>query len=276
MSQFLIYNGTLMKEDECRIHPDNRSFRYGDGLFETMKVVDQKILLKQYHFERIESGMKILKLRLPSEADRNGLEEMILQLCSKNETGKAARVRLNVFRKSSNEFEESAEFMIQCWPIDPLNLKLNEKGWSIGVYPVARKSCDQFANIKSNNYLPYSMAALHAKEHNLDDCLVLNSFDRICDSSIANIFWVKNNQLFTTPLAEGCVSGVMRRHIIENVSSLGYTLHQTPLTAEVLHRAEEVFLTNAIVGIRWVAKFEDKSYGNTFASNLYSSLISTI
>ena len=145
---------------------------------------------------------------------------------------------------------------------------LNENGLVIDIFPDARKSNDAFSNLKSANYLPYVMAAIWAKENKLNDALILNQHERICDATIANIFWVKDEKIFTPPLIEGCVAGVMRKKILE----LALNITEMNLTESNLINVDEVFLTNTITGIRWVKQFRDKVYDNKIAEKIFTQI----
>ena len=142
-------------------------------------------------------------------------------------------------------------------------IELNEKGLVIDVFPEARKSCDKFATIKSNNCLPYIMAAIYGKQHRLNETIILNAKDRVADTTIANLFIVDDKKLITPPLSEGCVCGVMRKHIID--MDLPFKVIERPLTIADLENADEIFLTNAITGVRWVGQFRENNYGNAAA-----------
>ena len=143
----------------------------------------------------------------------------------------------------------------------------------IDIFPDARKSIDRFSNLKSANYLPYVMAAIWAKENKLNDALILNQHDRICDATIANIFWVKDENIFTPPLSEGCVAGVMRKKILEfAIRHSGFLVPESVLTEDILLQADEVFLTNTITGIRWVKECRGKIYKNTISSKIFTEL----
>ena len=149
----------------------------------------------------------------------------------------------------------------------------NENGLIIDIFPDARKSIDVFSNLKSSNFLPYVMAAIWVKENKLNDALILNQHDRICDSTIANVFWVKDNNIFTPPLSEGCVAGVMRKKILEMAAlNPDYLVEETVLSQEILLQADEVFLTNAIAGIRWIKEFRNKIYKNTISGKIFALL----
>ena len=141
----------------------------------------------------------------------------------------------------------------------------------INIFPDAKKSVDAFSNLKSANYLGYAMGALWAKENKLNDALILNSYDRVCDATIANVFWVKESKIYTPPLSEGAIAGVMRRIIINARQDITESL----LTEDILKDADEVFLTNVITGIRWVKQFRKKTYTNNIASRLFAELIQT-
>jgi branched-chain amino acid aminotransferase len=108
----------------------------------------------------------------------------------------------------------------------------------------------------------YEKAEKFANENNLDDSLILNEYGHICESTIANIFWIKDNMIYTPPLSEGCVAGVMRKYLMEKMRDAGYGIQEKKLSIEELFGAEEVFFTNAIRGIRGVTKFRDKIYTN--------------
>ena len=151
--------------------------------------------------------------------------------------------------------------------------ELNENGLVTGVYPKARKALDGFANLKSNNYLPYTMAALHAQKQHWNDAFVLNTTGNICDATIANVFIVKNQVVFTCPLQEGCVAGVMRRFLLQNMAANGFSCQEQIITVEDLLTANEVFLTNTIKGMRWVAHCDEVSYTNRLTTKIFQALL---
>jgi branched-chain amino acid aminotransferase len=265
------YDGQLLRSDTPLFTAANRSFRYGDGLFETMMVRDGRLCLSTYHFDRLFSGMQFLSLR--KTFTRQDLEAQILELCQKNGNPPRSRVRMVVFRDvGAYPISPTPHFIIESWPL-PGETALNDKGLIIDVFPDGRKACDTLANLKSNNYLLYTLATLYAQKYVLDDCLVLNSQDRIADSTIANLFYVKNGQFYTPPLSEGCVAGVMRRYLLENMPHAGFPIVEKSVTPEDLLNADEIFLTNAIRGIRWVSSFRMTKLTNSLTASIYKQLI---
>lgn len=275
MPLFVNYNGTLVGEDTPLVRAGNRGLRYGDGVFETMKVIEGEIRLGKYHFERLFESLHSLQFTLPDEFTPDYLKAQILLLTDTNRVRDAARVRISCFRKEGNLYQLSApspDFIIEAVSLSGTNLELNKTGLAVDIYPEARKSCDRFASIKSNNYLPYLMGALFARQHKLDDALILNTWDRICDSTISNIFWIRQNRIYTPPLSEGCIGGVMRRHLLQLLPAHGFKVEHQPLTVDELNEADEVFLTNALSGIRWVGVFRTCKYKNNISQSLYSIL----
>lgn len=269
-----------MPANEPVLLADNKSYRYGDGLFETMKVIHEKICLEKYHFERFFSSLQLLQMELPELLTAEKLRQQVLQLCKKNNCSGLARVRLSAFRGNGGIFEGSDEmqYLIECWPLNESVDRLNENGLIIDIYPDARKSCDSFSNIKSANFLPYVMAARYAKQNKWNDCLVLNVNDRIADSTIANVFLVKGEKIITPRLSEGCINGVMRRYLLEKIREADFEMRieEGLLTVDDLLSADEVFLTNAIQGLKWVAGFRDKKYSSIATTKIYSRFIQTI
>ena len=120
------------------------------------------------------------------------------------------------------------------------------------------------------------MASIYAKEKKINDCLVLNVYDRVCDASIANVLWVKNDMIFTPPLSEGCIAGVMRRYLIEKTQGARHKIQEKVCGVNDLENADEIFLTNAIQGIRWVKQFRNKRYVNRRVKEVNNFLNKTI
>ncbi len=262
---YISLNGKIQPGDEPALLVSNRGYRYGDGLFETIRVTDEKIILEHYHFERLFSGLLLLQFEIPKLFTQEKLTEEILNLCKKNECEQLARVRLSVFRGNGGLYDEerALQYVIECWPLAETADTINENGLIIDIYPEARKSCDVFSNLKSSNFLLYTIAAAYAKENKLNDCLLLNTNGNIADSTIANVFIIKEGIVITPAITEGCVNGVMRRYLIEKLRSFDYEIREEAINITDLEEADEIFLTNAIKGIRWVKHFRDKIYVNT-------------
>jgi len=265
-------NGKMVPTTKASVPPGDHSYRYGHGLFETMKITDGRIQLAGLHFERLFHGLSILKIRIPVHFTREALETEIINLCKKNNCEQLARVRLSISGGEGGLYDgnEKLNYLVECWPLaGPMN-ELNENGLVINIFPDAKKSCDVFSNLKSSSHLPYAMAAAFARENKLNDCLLLNVYDRVCDSTIANVFWIKEGQVCTPPLSEGCIAGVMRRHVMEKLRADGCKLQEKICEIHDLEGADEIFLTNAIRGIRWVKEFRNKNYSNKIVKEVSS------
>lgn len=259
-----------MSADQPLFTAQNRSFRYGDGVFETIKVYKSKILFEQFHFDRLFLGLRMLQINFSFRSEE--LSEAIRALCETNRCLQLARVRLTVYRDN----QDQAGYVIEATSVSQDVNDWNGKGLAVGLFPYARKNADAFSNLKTANFLPYVLADLFAKENGLDDALVLNCFNNVADSSKANIFLLRNNEVYTPALHQGCVSGVMRRFLIDGLKEKGYRIHQEEISEQDLLSAEEMFLTNSIYDLRWVRSFKTKNYSceNTLA--IYNQFISTI
>jgi branched-chain amino acid aminotransferase len=275
MSDYLLYNGSLCKSNEPLITADNRGLRYGDGLFETLMVTGGTIRFKDWHFERLFNGLKLLAFELPAHFTPQYIADQIMALCKKNRHG-TARIRINIVRGNGGLYDPENHFpncIIQSWALPNEGFQLNENGLVTGIYDAAKKTMDSFCNIKSNNYLSYTMGALYAKKHQWNDAFILNTAGRICDATIANVFIIKNEILYTCPLYEGGVAGIMRRYLLANLATNGFTVKEEPITVEDLLAADEVFLTNAIKGIRWVSHCGEIVYKNRVTTSIYKKLL---
>lgn len=273
------YNGKLYKEGTPVIGTDNRGLRYGDGLFETMKYSNGKLILADEHFARLWKGMQLLQFEIPKHFTPSILEEGVLQLLKKNNHQKNARVRITICRGDGGLYDainHQPNYILQTWPLPLDNGTWNSNGLVLGIYEDAKKSSDRFCNIKHNNYLPYVMAALHAKQQKWNDAIILNTSGNVCDTTIANIFFIKDEVLYTPALSEGCVAGIIRNELISILKKEGYTVVEKKITTEELFAADEIFLTNSIYNMRWVQRIGDKTFSNSTIQKIYSTILPTI
>lgn len=275
---YISFNGKITPADQPVLLASNRGYRYGDGLFETMKLDKGVILLEELHFQRLLNGLELLKFDLPKLFSTSKLAAAIIQLAEKNQVLELGRVRLSLFRGNGGLYDadRTVQYLIECWSLPDSFSRLNENGLEIGIYPDARKQVDLFSGLKSANFLPYTMASLYAKENKLNDCLLLNQDGHIADSTIANLFIVKDGQFLTPGPEQGAVDGVMRKYLVREMLAAGYKVTEAPVSVSALEAADEVFLTNAIHGIKWVRRFGNTIYNNRYSSEIYSRIIQTI
>jgi branched-chain amino acid aminotransferase len=276
MSFFSNWNGEVLKNEEIRISPDNRSFRYGDGCFETIKVINEQILLQDLHFERLFSSLQLLKFSIPDFFSAEYLKEQIIRLVKINHHEKIARVRLVVFSGDGGLYDlqnRNVNFIIQSWPGNITSNYYNTVGLKTDIFLDAKKTADLFSPIKSNNYLGYAMAALWGQEHQLDDCILTNSSNRIADATIANVFIVQGGIIKTPAITEGCINGVMKKYLLNCLRKESFQHLETKITLEELMTATEIFLTNAMYGIRWVKSFGQNNYSNSLSALLHKRFI---
>ena len=275
MTDYLLYNGRFYKNEVPLVTADNRGLRYGDGLFETLKFSRGEILMKDWHLERLFSGMDMLQFERPALFTPQQLADQVAALCKKNKH-QTARVRINVFRGNGGLYDpenHSPHCIIQSWALPGNGFELNENGLVTGIYEDARKSIDGFSHLKSNNYLPYAMAALHAKKQQWNEAFLLNSAGRICDATIANIFIIKNEAIYTPSLQEGCIAGIMRRFLLETLPLHGFRIEETSITRDDLLAADELFVTNAVRGLRWVKECGPSVYTNRLTTQIFARLL---
>lgn len=271
---FFLFNNQLLAAGTPILGPRSRCVRYGEGLFETMRVVEGKIALENFHFERLFQSMKLLGWHIPALLSPSLLQEAVLKICRKNKL-QNARVRLQVFAGEGGAFEGTdahPQWLIECWPLESPHWVLNENGLDIGIFTLGRKAVDAFSAIKSSNYLLYLQAARYARQEKLNEVLVLNQFGRICDATISNIWCMKGEKATTPPLTEGGIAGTMRRLLLERLPHCGIAVSEKALSPEELLDADAVFLSNAIRGIRWVKRLEDRVFEPGMISKIQQEL----
>ncbi len=273
---FLFYDGKIIRSDKLFISPNNRSFRYGDGFFETIKLVNGTILNEKLHMERLFHSLLVLQFIPPNYFNVDYILQSIHNLVQKNQHHILARIRITIFRGEGGIYDQQNHFphlIIQSWELNPSNNKLNENGLDIGIFKLAVKSADHYSSLKTNNYLPYVMGALWAKEHHLNDAILLNAAGNIADATIANVFIVSDGIIKTPSLSEGPVDGVMRKFLIDQLKNNQFEVEEGVVSVEELQHANEIWLTNAIYGIRWVKQFGDINYSNQVALRIFNQFL---
>lgn len=261
--RYININGSLLKETEAGVPYDSRAVRFGYGLFETMLIIDGEIKLNTFHFDRLMNGIAQLKLVLPELMDRQWMEQEVMKTVRHNKMEKLCRVRFHVYAGRGGLFDgQSAwtEFIIETHAIETDLLQLNPEGYKLIYAEGLAKSPNDISNLKTSNAMIYALAARQAKAKNVDNALMLNTYGNVIETTLANIFCVKDDIIYTPPLTEGCVAGVMRRYLLQQLPTKGFNISERPFTKEFLQSADAVFTTNAIRRLKWIGNIEGKEY----------------
>lgn len=275
MAQFIHHNGVISAASSSAVTITNRSFRYGDGLFESIRIASNRPQFLKEHLKRLHAGMQVLKMNMHPLLNEAFLEASIIELSLKNNIGPGGRVRLTVYRNEGGLYTpdtNEVSYFIETEPLEDINYVLNSKGFTIDLYSEFKKQLHVLSNIKSANSILYVMASINRKQLGLDECLILNDKHCIIEGISSNIFAVKNGVLYTPPVADGCVDGVMRRKIIEIAQANRIAVYEISIMQNVLLGADELFLTNAVHGIRWIVAYKQKRYFNNTSKKLIEKL----
>lgn len=267
-SNYCIFNGHLVSLYEPYISFQNRAFRYGDALFESIRLANGKIMFLSDHITRLKLGMTVLRMNVPAEFKTENIQALINELLEQNHIQGNARIRLTVFRNEGGYYAPETNdisFLIETEALETKGYELNQKGLWVDIYADIKKQINKLSNIKSTNALHYVMAGLAKQSMNLDECLLVNDNGFICEAISSNIFVVKNGTLFTAPLSEGCVAGIMRKHVLNLAHQHKILYFENQITINTLMNGDELFLTNSIRGIQWVGQFKHKYYTNKTA-----------
>ncbi|MEB0261460.1 MULTISPECIES: aminotransferase class IV [unclassified Mucilaginibacter] len=274
MPVYINFNGEIIPADSQLLTIANRAFRYGDGLFESMRVMKGKLKFPELHAERLQKGMKALKIDGYSQADSWFLKEKVEELARRNKI-KHGRLRLTVFRDAEGLYAPTQNKMAYCLEIQPIEEPryfLNERGLIMDVYTELPKPLNWLSNIKTCNSLIYVMAGIYKQQNKLDDVFLINQNRYLCEANSSNIFVWYQNHLYTPALSEGCVEGVMRKVVIQLALDNNIPVTEAQINPEILNEADEVFLTNATKGIQWVMGYGVKRYFNRISKTLMDEL----
>lgn len=273
--QYLLFNDEFHAVDAPILTASNRSFKFGDGLFESMRMIDNKLQFADFHADRLVGGMKVLKIDGHALMDDYFLRQKTADLVKKNRWNGNVRFRLSVYREGAGVYTpeiNKAGYVLEGIPLTSNHYELNSKGLIIDVYDEIAKPINKLSNYKTSNALPYVMAGIFKSQNRLDEAMILNQNGFLCESISANVFVVYNDQIYTPALTEGCVSGVMRSAIMQLCKMNDLNLIEAQINPEILKEAEEVFITNATQGIQWVMGYGRKRYFNEVSKFLIDKL----
>jgi len=271
----VIFNNDYYKETEVPINHQNRAFRYGDGLFETIRLVDGKPVFVKNHVQRINEGLKLLEINIPDLLTNGKLESELINLAKLNGVEKGGSARLTIWRDSSGKFmplNDNSAFLLEIEPFPENKFTLNKTGFSIDIFQDMKKQVNKLSKFKHLNSQMNVLASVFARKHEMDDCLLINDEGLIIESTNSNIFIVRNGTLYTPPLSDGCVGGTMRMHLINAALQLNIGTYESSLNQQHLLMSDEVLLTNAIRGVQWVNAFKHKRYFSTMAEMLIEKI----
>lgn len=271
-------NGKIVsKTDEIAIE-NNRGFLYGDALFETVRVVDNKILFLEDHYFRLMSSMRILRMEIPMEFTMEFFQEELQKTVSAlpHQAGNAFRVRFTVYRAGGGKYlpdNKNIGFIATAEVLENEVYVLNKDIYEIELYKDFYVTAHLLSNLKTTNRLINITGSIFAEENGYQNCLLINDAKNIVEGLNGNVFVVKENVVKTPPLSDGCVKGVMRKQVIELLNkNAEYIIEEASVSPFELQKADEIFFTNAIAGIQSVTKYRKKEYQNNLAKDLIVKL----
>jgi branched-chain amino acid aminotransferase len=268
-------NGQIKDGDSISFNQLKRGFNFGDGLFETIRVFNGKSIFLDAHFNRISSGLEVLKIKQNYSFNLNSLHRHINELLLYKNIKHGGKVKVYVFRGGLGTYKPESNqmsFIIEATDLEHNIYKLNKNGYLVDIYNDYSKTVNQLSFFKTSNSLLYVLAAVMASENNLDDLFIVNEKSEIIESSNSNIFLFKDEVLLTPPLNSGCIHGVMRTEVIRAAGDLGIKVLESNVYKEDLEKSREILLSNVICGIRWVGGYKKKRFYNSISKKIIEKL----
>lgn len=270
-------NGKLVEDQNAQISVNNRGLAYGDSVFETIRVINNKVMFWEDHYFRLMASMRIMRMEIPSNFSPEFLEERILELIKANNLeNKPARLKLSVYRKPGgfyNPETRDIEYFMSVLPInDPFYL-LKENKYEVELFKDHFITSGLLSTIKTNNRAVNVLGSIFASENAYENCLLLNEKKNVVEALNGNIFLVKEKTIKTPALEDGALNGITRKKLVEIIKQLSeYTVEETSISPFELQKADELFITNVVVGIQPITKYRKKEFENKVAKDLLSKL----
>jgi branched-chain amino acid aminotransferase len=257
------FNGTLLDSNANVLH-QNRGLLYGDGVFETLKVVEGKILFFEDHYFRLMAAMRIVRMEIPMNFTLEYLEEQVLTLAKSNKCEQSARVRITVYRNDGGFYlptNNSISFFIHATALVQSIYRIDEKPYEVDLYKDFYIAKQLLSTLKTTNKMIHITGSIYANENDLDNCILLNDSKNVVEALQGNLFMRMGNTLITPPISEGCLNGIMRKQIL-NLAKKETDLEviEEVISPFDLQKADELFITNVIKGIQPITKYRKKEF----------------
>ena len=266
------FNVDILDQEKFSLTAENRGFKYGDAVFETIKVVNNKVIFWEDHYFRLMASMRMLRMKIPMSFTLEFLEKEILSLVKANNTLQKSRVRLTIFRKDGGLYTPKTneiDFLVEASELNQ-NIKNDYK---IDVFKDFYSYSGLLSTIKTNNKMLNTLASVFAKENDLDNCILINEKKGVVEVTNGNIFIVKDNVVKTPATTEGCIKGIVRKKVLEIISkNEEFKVEETSISPFEIQKADEVFITNAIIGIQPVTQYKKKTFKVDFSKKIAKNL----
>ncbi|MEH6405825.1 MAG: aminotransferase class IV [Leeuwenhoekiella sp.] len=257
--------------------PHNRALLYGDAVFETVRCYGGKIYFWEDHYFRLMASMRILRMEIPMTFTLENLQEEIIQtINASNLQNEAASVRITVYRNEGGKYlpeDNSVGYFAFAKALSTSFYILNENKYEVELYKDHYVNADLLSTLKTTNKIVHVTGSIYAKENGYANCLLINNKKTIAEALNGNLFLVKDNHVKTPPLEEGCLRGIVRKQLIDIIGKLEkYTFEEVAISPFELQKADELFITNTIVGIQPITKYRKKEYKHDVAKDLLGKL----
>jgi branched-chain amino acid aminotransferase len=270
-------NGKLFSSEAEILTHKNRGLKYGDALFETLRCIKGDLFFWEDHYFRLMASMRILRMEIPMEFTMEFLEEEIKNTIVENQLeNEAVRVRVTVFRNDGGLYSpltNTVSYLIEVEKMESPFYLISENPYEVELFKDYYVNRDMLSNLKSTNKLLNVVASVYAQENGYDSCLLINTDKQVVEAIGGNLFVVHGDTIKTPPLADGCLDGIIRKKIIEIVEATeAYQFVEESISPFELQKADELFITNSIVGIQPISKYRKKVFKNEIGKNLVGKL----
>lgn len=271
------FNGITQRREDAKLSLKNRGFTYGDSVFETIRVVNNKIIFWEDHYFRLMASMRIMRMEIPLTFSPEFLEEQIKEIvASNNMENSGARIRFTVYRREGGYYTpitRDIDYIIEVNSLESSFYLLNKEPYEIELFKDHYVNSGLLSTIKTNNRAVNVLGGIYASENGYNNCLLLNEKKMIVEALNGNIFLVKDRVIKTPPVNEGSLNGIIRKQLISIIKLIeGLDLKETAISPFELQKADELFITNVIVGIQPVTKYRKKDYVAKIAGDLLTKL----
>ncbi len=272
------FNGNIAQEEN--ILTQNRVFLYGDGVFETVKIINNKILFLEDHYFRLMASMRVVRMEIPMNFTMEYFEEQILNLVQQKNIASSARARITVFRNDGGLYlpkTNEVSFLIHATPLDNTLYALNTAEYEVDLYKDFYVTKQLLSSIKTTNKMINVTGSIFAHENGLANCILVNDTKNVVEALHGNLFMVSGKKLITPPISEGCLNGIMRKQILALAKKVeGIEVVEEIISPFDLQKADELFLTNVITGIQPISKYRKKEFTSNLAHLLVQKLNESI
>lgn len=255
---YILHNLNFFEASDFQLPIENRGFLFSDGFFETMIYSDGAIKFFDDHFIRFQYGLEAYNGTLSIDLNKENIHNGLIELVSKNGYKNGCKIKLIAFRTEGGTYvpdHTTFEILAMCRD----HIVTSPIKYSAIIFDQLKVQYSRISGFKNLSADVYVQAGIYMKNHRCDEVIILGAHGVVAECLYSNIYWVKDQTIFTPSLESGCVAGISRKNILKKLTDSGFEIKQGSYKVDELLSADSIFNSN-VGGVSSILKIGEHEF----------------